>query len=361
MNVLIPKSILFLLSATLLFLSGCSSKQWYKGNTHAHTVLCGHADSSPEAVTQWYHDRGYNFLCLSEHNQFIDPATVKMPVDKRDDFILIPGEEITGGVMAHTTALNTDGMVNPALRQPEGASKTEVIQAHVHGARARHGHAISNHPNFKYMNTADDLRPVEGLHMFELYNGHPKVNNFGDEAHMSVEAMWDLLLTDGMLIYGVSSDDAHNFKKLAPDESNPGRGWVMVRADKLSPDAITEAMYHGDFYATNGVMLSVVDSTRQTIDIEVDESATAKELQSTFVIGQSMEQGELGYRIQFIGEGGKVLKDVNGTQASFPVTDASGYVRAKVTYTRKLENGFEKFYAWTQPVFTDERKHFAHD
>ncbi len=359
----IPKTfqVVLVLITILLIFSGCSRKQWYKGNTHSHTVLCGHADSTPEAVTQWYHDRGYNFLCLSEHNIFIDPADVPMPADKREDFILIPAEEITGGAHAHTTALNIEGLVDPKYEHPEGASKTAVIQGHVDGTRERDGHAILNHPNFHYMNTVDDIRPVEGLHMFELYNGHPKVNNFGNEEHISVEAMWDELLTDGMLIYGVSSDDAHDFKKLAPDESNPGRGWVIVRSDELSPDAITEAMYHGDFYATNGVMLSVVDSTRQKIEIEVDESATATELQSTFVIGQSMDQGELGYRIQFIGEGGNVLEDVKGTQASFSVTDASSYVRAKVTYTRKQGNGFENFYAWTQPVFTDGRQHFTLD
>ena len=50
--------------------------KWYRGNTHTHTVLCGHADTTPEAVARWYLDRGYHFLCLSEHNRFIDPATV---------------------------------------------------------------------------------------------------------------------------------------------------------------------------------------------------------------------------------------------------------------------------------------------
>ena len=46
--------------------------KWFKGNTHVHTTLCGHADTEPEAVAGWYLDRGYNFLVLSEHNQFID-------------------------------------------------------------------------------------------------------------------------------------------------------------------------------------------------------------------------------------------------------------------------------------------------
>ena len=51
---------------------------WYKGNTHVHATLSGHVGSTPEFVAQWYHDRGYNFLVLSEHNKFIDPTTVKL-------------------------------------------------------------------------------------------------------------------------------------------------------------------------------------------------------------------------------------------------------------------------------------------
>ena len=101
-----PLLLLFLVPACIV------SAEWYRGNTHAHTVLCGHADSSPEAVTKWYHDRGYNFLILSEHNIFIDPDDVTMPKNKRSDFILIPGQEVTGKpVGVHTTAMNIDGVI----------------------------------------------------------------------------------------------------------------------------------------------------------------------------------------------------------------------------------------------------------
>ena len=48
--------------------------KWYKGNTHVHTTLCGHADSTPDFVAQWYHDRGYNFWCsVSIINLLIHP------------------------------------------------------------------------------------------------------------------------------------------------------------------------------------------------------------------------------------------------------------------------------------------------
>ena len=86
-----------LINLLLLLPSFLWADQWYKGNTHVHTTLCGHADTKPDAVAQWYHDRGYNFLILSEHNKFIDPSTVKLKGQPREDFLLVPGEEINRG------------------------------------------------------------------------------------------------------------------------------------------------------------------------------------------------------------------------------------------------------------------------
>lgn len=63
----------------ILFSFSCSHINWYMGNAHAHTKICGYANSSPGVVTKWYHDHGYNFLILSEHNHFIDPDSVILP------------------------------------------------------------------------------------------------------------------------------------------------------------------------------------------------------------------------------------------------------------------------------------------
>ena len=36
-----------------------------------------------------------------------------------------------------------------------------------------------NHPNFGWAVSVDDLARVERLSLFEIYNGHPQVNNVG--------------------------------------------------------------------------------------------------------------------------------------------------------------------------------------
>jgi hypothetical protein len=46
-------------------------KQWYKGNTHTHT-LWSDGEAAPEHAAKWYKDEGYNFLVLSDHNVMSD-------------------------------------------------------------------------------------------------------------------------------------------------------------------------------------------------------------------------------------------------------------------------------------------------
>jgi len=338
-----------------VLLQGCASKAtWYRGNTHAHTVICGHADSPPEVVTQWYHDNGYNFLILSEHNHFIDPDSVVMPENLRAGFILIPGEEISGPKIVHSTAMNIEKLVMP---DKELEVKSHIIQNHVDITREAGGRSILNHPNYLYTISESDVLPVSGLNMFELYNGHPLVANSGDEEHVSTEILWDNLLTRGMHIFGISSDDAHYFATIDSAHSNPGRGWVMVNSSELSGDAIAQAMYYGSFYASNGIMLNRCSVNRGKYRVRVDVTQTLNELISSELRGKLVEATEPGFRIEYIGYEGQVLATTNGSRADSPIKGVSHYVRPRISYFRDHPSGgSEAFFAWGQPVFTDGRK-----
>jgi hypothetical protein len=326
--------------------------KWYRGNTHAHTIRCGHADSEPDVVAQWYLDHDYNFLCLSEHNQFIDPATVKLPENRRKDFILIPGEEITGENV-HMTGLNMERIVNHLVKGPNG----KVIQAFTDATRKNGGTPIINHPNFRWALKVSDIRTARNCYLFELWNAHPGVNNQGDATRISTEQMWDELLTDGMLIYGISSDDTHHLKVIDISQSNPGRGWVMVRASKLDKDAIANAMDDGDFYATNGVILKTFEKSGRKQNIVIDETATQREVAKPSVIGEILPAGSAkpGYQVEFIGPGGKVLANAVGHEIAYTSESGVAYTRARVTFINESKGELRRYRAWTQPVFQDGR------
>ncbi|XOV94081.1 MAG: CehA/McbA family metallohydrolase [Bacteroidota bacterium] len=336
--------------------------KWYKGNTHSHTTLSGHADTHPDTVALWYLDRGYNFLILSEHNTFIDPAGVHLPENRRKDFILIAGEEVSAYNEIHTTGMNTNRLV-PAhypkplydieALDPFDNLKIFMMQEHVDSIRAAEGVPILNHPNWRSGASAAEIVQVERLHMLELYNGHPDVNNWGNEVHASMEVKWDSLLTAGRKIYGVSSDDAHFFQDWAEDISNPGRGWVMVKSKELTSDAITDAMVRGDFYASSGVILSSLFVSKELYEIDIDTAATLGEIDSPYIIGYKNGQSQNPWTIEFISDGGSILKEIIGTEGALEVPSDVTYVRAKITFSKPTETGSEQFFAWTQPLFLD--------
>jgi len=326
------------------------SGPWFRGNTHTHTTQSD-GDSSPEVVTAWYHDAGYNFLVLTDHNKLVDPATVTLPNPCREDFILIPGEEVTGSKYIHTTGMNVDTLVPWGF---DHADVSAIIEDHVHGVLQAQGLPILNHPNFRYAVTADDMLAVDDLHLFELINGHPSVHNHGDASHPSTEEMWDHMLSHGKRIFAVAADDAHHLQSIGPAYANPGRGWIMVKANELTPDAITRAVRAGDFYASNGVILRTCDASWRAYVVEADISATEEETQGAPDHGKVITAGAPGWTISFIGQGGTVLSAVQGTQATFRPLLEHGYVRARVTY--RVEDGsgqLREYAAWGQPVFAE--------
>ena len=185
--------------------------------------------------------------------------------EQKGAFLIIQAEEITDayeGKPIHMNATNVQELIKPQ----GGQSVTEVMQNNldqVYAQRQRTGQPMFphlNHPNFGWAITVEDMQPLRGERFFEVYNGHPLVHNYGDSAHLGTEAMWDQLLIHYLqegkpLLYGLATDDAHNYHAYDGEHSNPGRGWVMVRATALTPEALIEAMERGDFYASTGVTL----------------------------------------------------------------------------------------------------------
>jgi hypothetical protein len=353
-----------LITASSLY-PALAGDSWYKGNTHTHTYRSD-GDSSPEAVAQWYFDHGYNFLVFTDHNMF-DPEDL-VDVSSWTHFILIAGGEITGRQWlrkgqdyeswspVHTTAQNVTDMPDWSL---DDATKANIIQFEVDGTIAAGGKPILAHPIWLNSQNEYDIFPVEELHMFEIYNGHPDAYwNYGTNGYPAQEELWDRLLTMGMEIYGVCADDTHTLTiNHNPNTSGPGRGWVMVQADELTPDAITEAMDRGDFYSSYGVFLKTVFSDGKHYIVEADEKATQNEISQPHMFGsvRNAGKGPEGFKIEFIGPGGKVLKTNYSHKGEYRFKPQDAYVRCRVTYSRPSDDGFEEFFAWTQPIFTDGR------
>jgi hypothetical protein len=297
---------------------------WFKGNTHTHT-LNSDGDSTPEDVVRWYREHRYHFLVLTDHNFLTSVDGLNALHGAAGRFLVIKGEEVTdrfGDKLLHVNGLDIASEIAPQ----GGSSVVEVLQRNVDAIRGARGVPHINHPNFAWSITADDLRQLDRTRLFEVYNGHPVVNQYGGGGAPSLEEMWDLVLTSGRLLYGIAVDDAHVFKQPGnPAVAGPGRGWVMVRASRLGARDILDALERGDFYASTGVVLASYDVTPAAISIQVRTEGTTR------------------YRIQFIGRGGRLLREVPDAKATYTFAGDEGYVRGKVLDS----NGWV---AWTQPV-----------
>lgn len=299
--------------------------RWYRGNTHTHT-LNSDGDSTPDEVVRWYREHGYQFLVLTDHNFLTSVDALNALHGADEQFLVIKGEEVTElfeGKSLHVNGLDVSERVEPQ----GGTSVVDVLQRNVDAIRHVDGVPHINHPNFRWSITADELKQVKHNKLFEIYNGHPLVNNAGGGGVPGLEAVWDAILSAGVPLYGIAVDDAHTFK--APGNravAGPGLGWIVVRAATLEARALLEAVERGDFYASTGVELEDYQVSARAITVAVKPTAWSK------------------YRIQFIGEGGTVLQETPDRSATYTFTGRERYVRAKVIES----NGA---IAWCQPVF----------
>ena len=352
-----------------------SAARWYKGNTHTHTWWSD-GDAPPDFVVKWYKDNGYDFLALSDHDilsvgekwiavegrraQMAEECVKAfggetMATRQRDgkteyklttldelrkrfespgEFLMIQAEEISDsfeGKPVHLNGVNLKELIPPQ----RGDSIRETMQNNIDAVlaqRKRTGQPMFphvNHPNYHWAITAEDIMHLRGEQFFEVYNGHPVVNDEGDDTHPSTERMWDMILAARLgrlnlpVMYGVATDDAHSYGPRNIKHANPGRGWVVVRAKSLSANDIVLAMERGEFYASTGVVLEDVrfDGATLAIDIKPSEGVTYK----TQFIGTMKDSAETG----------AVFKTQEGLHASYDLTGDELYVRAKVSSSVK--------------------------
>ncbi|MFA5910040.1 MAG: CehA/McbA family metallohydrolase [Vicinamibacterales bacterium] len=297
---------------------------WYKGNLHTHTVNSD-GDSTPDDVVRWYRERAYQFLVLTDHNYLTSVDGLNAVHGADDKFLVVKGEEVTdrfGDKPIHINGLDVGRLVAP----PGGTSVLDMMQRMVDAIRGAGGVPSINHPNFGWAISPDELGQLQRTKLFEVFNGHPTVNNLGGGGVPGLEETWDRILSSGKMLYGIAVDDAHYFKRPEdPAAPRPGKGWVYVRAPRLEPRALLEALERGDFYSSTGVQMSRVEASASSLTLAVKTEPASR------------------YRIQFIGRQGRILSEAATPVATYTFTGDEGYVRAKV-----MESNGKV--AWIQPV-----------
>jgi hypothetical protein len=319
---------------------------WLKGSTHVHARPSGDSSTPIPEVIQWYEDHRYDFVVLTDHNQIselsrdatptVGQVAVRVPAT---GLIVLAGIELThnpsncippgdksGKCRIHVNLLGvtarTTGKLDWANRKTrERLAKYDAALAQ---QKALGGIAQINHPNWFWGMSGDLLAELarRGFTLVEIANAAFAKWNKGDKDHSDMDTVWDAALVQGVTLWGVASDDAHDYEGRGKQKYPAGGGWVVVKAVR-DPHAILAALAAGHFYSSNGVVLE---------HAEVDGDALVVEVAAA-------ERGT--YTIDFI-ENGKRAQRVIGKAARRPLP-ATGYVRALVT----RDDGKR---AWVQPA-----------
>jgi len=301
-----------------------STAEWYKGSLHSHTTESD-GDASPIDVAMWYKDHGYDWLVISDHNKLTSVDATALEGNSRK-FLTILGEEITAELPGETLAVYVNAFRLSTVVLPiVGDGVLSTLQANVDAVIEAGGIASFGAPYYRDGFDYTTLVGVRGPRLMEIYNAHPG-NTKGDPKIFSYENIWDMLLSSGQVVYGTASDDAHNYFSFSADNSNPGRAWVMVKADELSEETIFDSLILGDFYSSTGVFLNKLTVTQDIIKLNIKQNSIQT------------------YTTTIIGKDGIVLDTQAGLDVTYRIRGNEGYVRARVESSWGAR-------AWVQPVF----------
>ena len=221
--------------------------RFWRGNLHTHSTLSDGV-LPPDEVCRRYRAEGYDFIALTDHfvGLYGYPIADTVPF-RADGFTTILGAELHSGAMENGELWHILAVGLPTDFAPPHAPDFRPAAGQESGAelarRARDAGAFVAiaHPEWSGL-TTQDARMIEAAHAVEVYNHGCAVGC--DRPHGFYTL--DQLLSEGRRLNLCATDDAH-FSE--PDHFG---GWVMVKSEQNSPDALLTALKSGEFYSSTG-------------------------------------------------------------------------------------------------------------
>lgn len=288
--------------------------RFWRGNLHGHSNRSDGA-LSPEEVCATYRAAGYDFTCVTDHfRPNYDFPITDTTQCRTDGFTTLIGAELHAPDTSRGEHWHILSVGLPFDFAPPAEDETGPELAR----RARDAGAFIAiaHPHW-YQLQAEDGLALDAAHAVELYNHTSQVNcDRGDGI-----VFYDDMLMRGQRLSAIATDDSH-FK--ADDAFG---GWVMVKAEENTPEALLAALKAGRMYASQGP--EIHDITREGDELVITCSPAATIALLGPVSMNARQHGRNLTRARL------PLTKFLGSWARVAVTDASG---------RR---------AWTSPLWLD--------
>jgi len=244
--------------------------RFWCGNLHTHS---DRSDGvlTPAEVCRRYAAEGYDFIALTDHfvGRYGFPITDTVPF-RGKHFTTILGAELHSGAMRSGEIWHILAVGLPEDFEPPSAPDFQPHETQESGPeiaqRARDVGAFVaiTHPEWSQL-TPEDATALDAAHAVEIYNhGCATGCDRGSGLYIA-----EHLLNAGRMVTLCATDDAHFHE---PDHFG---GWVMVRAETNTPDALLEALKSGAFYASTGPEIHDVRWDADRVEIHCSAVVTA--------------------------------------------------------------------------------------
>lgn len=285
-----------------------SPGRFWRGNLHGHSIVSDGA-LEPGEVCQRYEAEGYDFICLSDHfmSRF-NFAIADTSEFRSNKFMTIIGAEIHALQTSHGMDWHILAVGLPHDFPPTAAGETGKELAR-RAAEAGAFVAVA-HPYLSGL-TIDDVLSIDVAHAIEVFNTTAAIRYGRGDGSVH----WDLALQAGCSLGGIAVDDSH-FRQNAMDGFG---GWVMVKAQENTPEALVSALKAGDYYASQGPVIETITRDNGTLSIRCS-SATQVTLvgnvgEAVHVSGTALTRADLPLDRFGTGWCRLVLRDASGRQA----------------------------------------------
>lgn len=286
--------------------------EWAKSRPHRYfynvkrSYFDAYAKSFPDAVTRIGADgrleaRLSTFAELSR--RFNSPG----------EFLLVPDVEATRTVkysdgrnlQLHMNYVNVPELL-PSIASPDFKRTVKDIplgkflaehERETAALAKKHGCNsifILNHPIWKWYDVGPEVLGVApDVRFFELCNGgSPFESAEGLPSDgLDTDRFWDVANAfrarrGQRLVYGIGTDDTHNYRGEKANMCIPGNAWSLVRSESLDAASLIAAMDCGDFVTCEGLEPEDVDFDPSAARLEVSIGASDAPRTIRFIVSK---------------------------------------------------------------------------
>ena len=284
-----------------------SAGRFFKGNIHTHSNKSDGV-MSPTEVVSLYRKAKYDFVAITDHftQKYGYPITDTKGF-RSSEFTTIIGAELHApatsiGEKWHILALG--------LRQDfEPPQNDETAVALARRAASFGAFIAIAHPAW-YGLSLEDMQSIDVAHAIEIYNHRSAVLTARGDSTCHA----DQLHSQGRKIGVIAVDDAH----FNTDDSLGG--FVMVKSERNTPDALLESLKAQRFYASQGPAIRHVQWNKNDVNIKCSPASVvmvvSKGSSAAYETGHEITEVTLSLtRVLKHGYGRVVVMDNQGRRA----------------------------------------------